>query len=192
MHVTGSGCNSSLCQVASPLEFIHACIYTWWPLMILSSQNTKLACWLVPLFLYQEPSGSKSLNAIYLSWKLQLIWKLHKHKNRLYNWNPTYMSVYCVCMLVCDVYMYIQCVMYAVYTQLSVWEQTLFPSYPQRGETALHWASCAGQTVVVKVLLDHGADVHAVDKWVGGVLCDALIVHWSSEWHNINEETLGV
>jgi len=41
---------------------------------------------------------------------------------------------------------------------------TLSPSYPQCGETALHWASHAGQTAVVSVLLDYEADVHAVDE----------------------------
>ena len=53
---------------------------------------------------------------------------------------------------------------------------TLSPSYPQLDETALHWASRAGQTAVVKVLLDDGADVHAVDK-VGrcGVLWDCRV-----------------
>ena len=37
-------------------------------------------------------------------------------------------------------------------------------------------ASCAGQTAVVRVLLDHGADVHAVTK-VGrrGVLLDGRV-----------------
>ena len=42
--------------------------------------------------------------------------------------------------------------------------------------TALHLASHAGWTAVVKVLLDHGADVHAVDK-VGrcGVLLDGRV-----------------
>ena len=46
---------------------------------------------------------------------------------------------------------------------------------PQNG-TALHRASWKGQTAVVKVLLDHGADVHAVDK-VGrcGVLLDGRV-----------------
>ena len=34
----------------------------------------------------------------------------------------------------------------------------------QDGETALYKASCAGQTAVVTVLLDHGADVHAVSR----------------------------
>ena len=34
----------------------------------------------------------------------------------------------------------------------------------QDGETALHKASGAGQTAVVKLLLDRGADVHAVTK----------------------------
>ena len=52
----------------------------------------------------------------------------------------------------------------------------LTPIYPQEGKTALHVASCAGQTAVVRVLLDHGADVHAVTK-VGrrGVLLDGRV-----------------
>lgn len=36
--------------------------------------------------------------------------------------------------------------------------------YAQNGWSALHWASGSGYTGVVTVLLDHGADVHAVDK----------------------------
>ena len=40
----------------------------------------------------------------------------------------------------------------------------------------LHWASYAGQTAVVRVLLDNGANIHAVDK-VGrcGVLLDGRV-----------------
>ena len=34
----------------------------------------------------------------------------------------------------------------------------------QYGGTALHKASGADQTAVVTLLLDHGADVHAVDE----------------------------
>ena len=34
----------------------------------------------------------------------------------------------------------------------------------QDGETALHHASGAGLTAVVTLLLDHGADVHAVTR----------------------------
>ena len=34
----------------------------------------------------------------------------------------------------------------------------------QDGKTVLHWASGAGQTALVTLLLDHGADVHAVDE----------------------------
>ena len=45
----------------------------------------------------------------------------------------------------------------------------LFHISSQWGRTALHVASGAGQTEVVTLLLDHGADVHAVDKSVGGV-----------------------
>ena len=30
--------------------------------------------------------------------------------------------------------------------------------------TALHVASCAGQSAVITLLLDHGADVHAVTR----------------------------
>ena len=45
----------------------------------------------------------------------------------------------------------------------------LFHISSQWGRTALHEASQAGQTAVVTLLLDHGADVHAVDK-VRGVL----------------------
>ena len=37
----------------------------------------------------------------------------------------------------------------------------------QYGETALHKASGAGQTALVSLLLDHGADVRAVTVWVG-------------------------
>ena len=37
-------------------------------------------------------------------------------------------------------------------------------SCPQRGVTALHCSSHAGQTAVVKQLLDKGAEVHAVTK----------------------------
>ena len=48
---------------------------------------------------------------------------------------------------------------------------TLSPSYPQGGETALHRASHVGQTAVVRVLLNIGADVHAVDHVVGVMCC---------------------
>ena len=42
--------------------------------------------------------------------------------------------------------------------------------------TALHWASHAGQTAVVRLLLDHGGDIHAVDKVGGcGVLLDGRL-----------------
>ena len=34
----------------------------------------------------------------------------------------------------------------------------------QDGETALHLASGAGQTAVVTLILDHGADLHAVTE----------------------------
>lgn len=48
--------------------------------------------------------------------------------------------------------------------------------YSQDGETALHLASRNGWTAVVRVLLDHGADVYAVDE-VGryGVLLDGRV-----------------
>lgn len=36
--------------------------------------------------------------------------------------------------------------------------------YPQSGSSALHLASHKGHTRVVRVLLDHGANVHAVTK----------------------------
>ena len=36
--------------------------------------------------------------------------------------------------------------------------------YSQGVWTALHCASCAGQTAVVRVLLDNGANVHAVQE----------------------------
>ena len=38
------------------------------------------------------------------------------------------------------------------------------PSYPQLFGTALHTASRSGQTAVVRVLLNNGAGVHAVNK----------------------------
>ena len=37
--------------------------------------------------------------------------------------------------------------------------------FSQGGDTLLHWASASGQTAVVSLLLDHGADVHA-KGWV--------------------------
>ena len=40
----------------------------------------------------------------------------------------------------------------------------LSPAYLQDHETALHQASNAGHTAVVSFLLDHGGEVHAVDK----------------------------
>ena len=40
----------------------------------------------------------------------------------------------------------------------------LYTSSVQGGKTALHCASVAGQTAVVTLLLDHGADVHAETK----------------------------
>ena len=36
--------------------------------------------------------------------------------------------------------------------------------FVQNGVTVLHWASGAGPTALVTLLLDHGADVHAVDE----------------------------
>ena len=45
--------------------------------------------------------------------------------------------------------------MYASYTLLTC---------PQHGLFALHRASSSGQTEVVRILLNHGADVQAVDK----------------------------
>ena len=47
--------------------------------------------------------------------------------------------------------------------------QTLSPSYPQLGETALHHGSRAGQTAAVQLLLDHGTNVHAETEMVGVV-----------------------
>ena len=40
----------------------------------------------------------------------------------------------------------------------------------QHGYTALHIASSEGHTAVVTLLLDHGADVRAVDRLGVGVL----------------------
>ena len=62
------------------------------------------------------------------------------------------------------------------YGLVSVYSSILYHSYPQWGQTALHMASRAGQTAVVKELLDHGANVHAVTK-VGrfGVLLDCSV-----------------
>ena len=37
-------------------------------------------------------------------------------------------------------------------------------TYPQYGQSALHVASHRGHTRVVRVLLNHGADVHAADE----------------------------
>ena len=61
----------------------------------------------------------------------------------------------------------------------------LFHISSQNGRTALHLASKAGQTAVVTLLLDRGADVHAVDKIVGGVcvciaFCECLQTHKAS------------
>ena len=61
----------------------------------------------------------------------------------------------------------------------------LFHISSQLGGTALHVASETGQTAVVTLLLDHGADVHAVDKLVGGVcvciaFCECLQTHKAS------------
>ena len=39
--------------------------------------------------------------------------------------------------------------------------QLLSPLYPQYGRTALHWASFAGHTAAVRLLLDYGANVNA-------------------------------
>ena len=55
----------------------------------------------------------------------------------------------------------------------------------QWGEIALHVASEAGQTAVVTLLLDHGADVHSVDEVRGGVcvciaFCECLQTHKAS------------
>ena len=51
--------------------------------------------------------------------------------------------------------------------------------------TALHKASGAGQTAVITLLLDHGADVHAVTE-VGDFrlqLHKILQSDWSVAWH---------
>ena len=37
--------------------------------------------------------------------------------------------------------------------------------FSQDGDTSLHWGIARGQTAVVSLLLDHGADVHA-KGWV--------------------------
>ena len=65
------------------------------------------------------------------------------------------------------------------------YHNALFHISSQRGRTTLHVASQAGQTAVVTLLLDHGADVHAVDKLVGGVcvcivFCECLQTHKAS------------
>ena len=61
----------------------------------------------------------------------------------------------------------------------------LFHISSQSGRTALHWASQASQTAVVTLLLDRGADVHAVDEVRGGVcvciaFCECLQTHKAS------------
>ena len=49
-------------------------------------------------------------------------------------------------------------------TDMHISEQLMRIFSIQWGETALHKASGAGQTAVITLLLDHGADVHAVDE----------------------------
>ena len=48
----------------------------------------------------------------------------------------------------------------------------------QNGETPLHRASGAGQTALVTLLLDHGADVHAVGE-VGDCSTPLALIHFS-------------
>ena len=57
--------------------------------------------------------------------------------------------------------------------------QTLSPSYPQDGETALHHGSHAGQTAAVQLLLDHGADIHAETEVGRCGVCFSLFFHAS-------------
>ena len=49
--------------------------------------------------------------------------------------------------------------------------------------TALHKASAAGQTAVVTLLLDHGADVHAATEVHVGDCSTALGVFFNSTSH---------
>lgn len=55
--------------------------------------------------------------------------------------------------------------------------KTLSLSYPQFGDTALHWASSNGQSAVVTLLLNHGADLRVVDK-VSELLCATRGAHF--------------
>ena len=47
----------------------------------------------------------------------------------------------------------------------------------QDGMTALHWASRNGHVETVSLLLDKGADIHAVNK-----VCVCAVAPWLDEW----------